>query len=106
MGQHAWMGMLGGGGGIGGQNDVASISLLAYQKHLRSAFCLEASLALLAASASQALWLTQRRPAHRLATVLEGIREFVPPVTTRSNRNMGRELENLQQNFERNINSA
>ena len=94
------------GGGIGGQNDVASISLLAYQKHLRSAFCLEASLALLAASASQALWLTQRRPAHRLATVLEGIREFVPPVTTRSNRNMGRELENLQQNFERNINSA
>jgi len=94
------------GGGIAGQNDVASVSVFAYQKHLRSAFCLEASLALLATSASQALWLTQRHPAYRLATMLEQIRDLVPPVTKRTNRNLGLELSNLQQHFETNINSC
>ncbi|MQG89237.1 MAG: histidine ammonia-lyase [SAR202 cluster bacterium] len=94
------------GGGIAGQNDVASVSVFAYQKHLRSAFCLEASLTLLATSASQALWLTKRKPAHRLTTLLETIRDLVPPVTTRTNRNLGAELETLQQHFETDINSV
>tara|TARA_B100001146_G_scaffold146981_1_gene129138 strand:- start:1640 stop:2077 length:438 start_codon:yes stop_codon:yes gene_type:complete len=91
------------GGGIAGQNDVASVSVFAYQKHLRSAFCLEASLTLLAASASQALWLTNRKPAHRLTPLLEQIRNLVPPVTKRTGRNLGNELESLQQHFEKNI---
>ena len=91
------------GGGIAGQNDVASVSVFAYQKHLRSAFCLEASLTLLAASASQALWLTNRKPAHRLTPLLEQIRDLVPPVIERTGRNLGNELESLQQHFEKNI---
>ena len=87
------------GGGIGGQNDVASATLFAYQKHLKAGFCLEATLALLAVSASQALWARDATPAPPLRDVLDSIRQQVPPVSQRSERHLGEELQGLQDRF-------
>ena len=87
------------GGGVGGQNDVAVATTLAYKKHQQAAFCLEAALALLAVSASQALWACNRKSPPRLADFLELIRDYVPPLTTRGKRDLGRELHSLQNAF-------
>ena len=88
------------GGGIAGQNDVASPSMFAYQKHTRARFCLDASLALLASSASQAFWVTNRKPSARLVPILECVRDYVPPLTSTVGRDMGNELHALQQYFQ------
>jgi histidine ammonia-lyase len=85
------------GGGVGGQNDIAAPAMLAYQRHLRASFCLDACLALLAASASQALWVTGRQPAPRLRPFLAALRELVPPVVERGERHLGEELEHLRE---------
>ena len=87
------------GGGVGGQNDVASPTMLAYRKHLKAGFCLDACLALLAVSASQALWVTERRPAPRLRDFLAAVRGLVPPVAERGGRHLGAELARLQESF-------
>jgi histidine ammonia-lyase len=87
------------GGGIGGQNDVASATMFAYCKHLKAAFCLEAALALLAVSASQALWARDRRPAAALRDLVETVRHHVAPVEARAERRLGAELQRLQERF-------
>ncbi|QIE57517.1 aromatic amino acid lyase [Pikeienuella piscinae] len=87
------------GGGIGGQNDVATTAAFSYAKNLRSSFCLEASLAVLAAAASQALWVTKREPAPALRPFLDEIRAHVAPVTDRRERDLGADLHALQTRF-------
>ena len=87
------------GGGIAGQNDVALATTLSYQKHLKAAFCLEGSLALLAVSASQAYYATQRKIPPRLQAFLEEVRAFVKPVKSRTSRHLGREVGKLREHF-------
>jgi histidine ammonia-lyase len=87
------------GGGIGGQNDVASATMLAYKKHLTASFCIDAALVLLAVSASQALWATDREPAPPLRPLLELVRSLVPPVVQRAERDLGHEILALQERF-------
>lgn len=90
---------LGEGGGIGGQNDVPSPTMFAYQKHIKAGFCLEAALALLAVAASQALWVRDLAPAPPLRDLLARIRGQVPPVEARDDRELGVELQSLQESF-------
>ncbi len=87
------------GGAIGGQNDVATATVFAYQKHLTAAFCLEASMAILAVSASQALWARDVQPAAPLRDFLAAIRQQVAPVESRGERRIGEELHGLQERF-------
>ncbi len=87
------------GGGVGGQNDVAMPITLAYGKHRTAARCLESALAILAASASQALYVTDRKAPRKLRGLLEQVRDILPPVTKRAGRNLGRDLGRLQQRF-------
>ena len=62
------------GGGYAGQDDVALPIFLAYEKSLRAAGCLDACLAVLGVVASQAMYLTDRRPPAGLTDCLEIIR--------------------------------
>ena len=73
--------------------------MFAYQKHLQSTVCLESALALLAVSASQALWARDVEPAAPLREFVDVIRAIVPPFETRSGRNFGGELHVLQGHF-------
>ena len=61
--------------------------------------CLDSALALLAASASQALWATDRSPAPPLRALLERVRDLFPPVDDPSARRIGEELGGLAQAF-------
>ena len=65
------------------QDDVAVPTPQAYSSERRVAACLDDTLTVLAAIASQALWVTGRSPAPPLAPLLELIRETCPPVTSR-----------------------
>lgn len=87
------------GGGVAGQNDVATAAMLAYQKHLKAGFCLDACLALLAASASQALFVTGRQPAPKLAPLLKQVRKRFAPFDERDQRETGVEMDSLRQYF-------
>lgn len=62
------------------RDDVSSPTFLAYAKELRAAECLDGVLAILALSASQALFVGGRSPAPPLGGVLEGVRSVVPPI--------------------------
>ncbi len=81
------------GGGFG-QNDVAVPTFLAWRKEAESGRCLEASLALLAAIASQAFYMTDRAAPPRLAPLLSEVRAHFPPVAAR--RPLGRDAERLR----------
>ena len=86
--------------GVGdAQNDVGAPTFLAYRKELFVADCLDSALALLAASASQALWATDREPALPLRPLLERVRALFPPVNDPSARRIGEELGGLAQAF-------
>jgi histidine ammonia-lyase len=87
------------GGGIGGQNDVASPTMFAYQKHLKAGFCLEAALTLLAVSASQALWVRDLDPSPPLRGTLDWIRARLAPIERRDDRDLGDELQALQESL-------
>jgi histidine ammonia-lyase len=67
------------GGGYAGQDDVALPIFLAYEKSLRAAGCLDACLAVLGVVASQAMYVTDRRPPAGLTDCLDIIRQHVPP---------------------------
>ena len=86
------------GGGYG-QNDVAVPTFIAYRKHLQAADCLESALAILAATASQALWSTDRDGPKRLRPFLAAVRRHVPPVHGRRSRHIGRDLARLKDAF-------
>jgi histidine ammonia-lyase len=62
------------------QNDVASPVFGAYRSQSRAAECLDSVLAILALVSSQALFVSDRRPALPLAGLLAGIRSVFPPV--------------------------
>ena len=64
------------------QNDIASPAFGAYRNHNRAAECLDSVLAILALVASQALFVSDPRPAPPLAGLLTGIRLVFPPVQT------------------------
>jgi histidine ammonia-lyase len=81
------------------QNDVGAPTFLAYRKELFVADCLDSALALLAASASQALWATDREPAPPLGTLLQRVRELFPPVDDPAERRIGQELGGLAEAF-------
>ena len=77
------------------QNDIAAPSFSAYRKLQQVDSCLDAALALLAASSSQALWVTDRVAAPPLRPLLERVRSFVPPLDDPAQRHLGGELAGL-----------
>lgn len=67
------------GGGFG-QNDLAVPTFAAWRKEREAARCLEANLAILAAVASQALYVTGRVAPSPLEAFLAEIRDIYPPM--------------------------
>ncbi|HXY46083.1 MAG TPA: aromatic amino acid lyase [Acidimicrobiales bacterium] len=82
-------------GGFTGQNDVASPTFLSYAKQGRVAWCLDACLASLAVSCSQALFVTDRQAPPELRALLAAIRRRVPPVEDLGHRQLGAEVSRL-----------
>jgi histidine ammonia-lyase len=76
-----------------GQDDVATPAFLAWSKEARAGECLNASLAILALVASQALFVTDREAPPALRGFLELVRTYVPPVI--EDRILGPELGRL-----------
>ena len=82
------------GGGFG-QNDVASPVFSAFEKATRVGDLLDAALAILAVTASQALAVTDRPAPPALAELLDDVREAVPPLA--GQRPLGPEIDVLRQ---------
>ncbi len=76
-----------------GQDDVATPAFLAWSKEVRAGQCLDASLAMLALVASQALFITDREAPPALRSFMDLIRSYVAPVT--DDRMLGPELGRL-----------
>lgn len=76
-----------------GQDDVATPAFLAWSKETRAGRCLDASLAMLAVVASQALFVTGREAPPPLRSFMELIRTYVAPVE--EDRILGPELGRL-----------
>ncbi len=76
-----------------GQDDVAAPAFLAWSKEARAGRCLDASLAMLAVVASQALFVTDREAPRALRGFVELIRKHVAPVI--EDRILGPELGQL-----------
>ncbi len=62
------------------QDDVSSPAFSAYRRQARATECLDGALAVLAAEASQALFITGRQPAPPLRNLLGKVRASFPPV--------------------------
>lgn len=86
-------------GGYTGQNDVASPTFFAYAKEGRVAWCLDACLASLAVTSSQALFVTQRSAPAPLAHLLSIVREHVRPVEGPVARPLADEVARLTDAF-------
>lgn len=82
-----------------GQNDVPAMSFLAWRKAAAIGHCLDASLAVLAAIASQALHVARHEPPPRLRPLVEQIRAAFPPVT--EPRALGDDCRRLAESFTR-----
>ena len=81
-----------------GQDDVAAPAFLAWPRVVAAGRCQDAALAVLAAAASQALFVTGRtRVGSALQPVLDAVRGIVAPVT--ADRVLGPELEALALHF-------
>ncbi|WP_374383828.1 aromatic amino acid lyase [Dongia sp.] len=80
-----------------GQNDVAPMTGLAWKAQEEAGRCLEASLAMLGAVASQALHMTERAATPALAATLATIRRHFPPMT--ASRVFGADLKSLADAF-------
>ena len=83
--------------GGAGQDDVGSTCFLAWSKEAAAARCLDASMAMLAVIASQALYVTDRQAPPRLSGFLELVRSVVRPVI--EDRVLGPELARLTRVF-------
>jgi histidine ammonia-lyase len=79
------------------QNDVAAPTFAAHRKVQTAATCLDSSLALLAASSSQALWATDRTPAPPLKPLVDKVRSRFAPVEDPTGRAIGDELGRFAQ---------
>jgi histidine ammonia-lyase len=75
------------------QTDTIMPLFAAYEKEGEAARCLDLCLAILAVSASQALWIAGREPAPPLRGFLAAVRERFAPVE--SKRDLGAEVEAL-----------
>ncbi len=84
------------GGGFG-QNDVAVPTFLAWRQEAEAGRCLDAGLAMLAAVASQALFVTERSGPPRLGPLLEEVRGAFPIVD--KPRALGSDAEGLSDLF-------
>jgi histidine ammonia-lyase len=83
---------------IFGQDDVASPVFLAWPKAAKAGQALDRSLAVLAVTASQALYLTDRQAVpDKLRRLLNLVRQIVPPVE--ADRVLGPELQALSERF-------
>jgi histidine ammonia-lyase len=83
--------------GGAGQDDVGTPAVLAWSKEAKAGQCLDASLAMLAVLASQALHITGRQAPPRLRGFTDMIRGAVRPVA--EDRVLGPELERLADIF-------
>src|SRR5581483_4878546 len=82
------------------QDDVAAPAFLAYEKSLTAGGCLDATLAVLAVVASQALSITNRKAPPALQEFLETVRSYCPPIRLQGRRRpLGRELDKLHTTF-------
>jgi histidine ammonia-lyase len=82
------------------QDDVAAPAFLAYEKGATAGACLDATLAVLAVVASQALSITNRNAPPALQEFLETVRSHCPPIRLQGRRRaLGRELDNLRAAF-------
>lgn len=81
------------GNDFGGQDDAGSPVFMAWDKEQRVGQCLDASLAMLAAVASQALHVTQRPAPAPLRDLLDWVRSRVPPLV--EDRVLGPQLQGL-----------
>ncbi|MEQ8369272.1 MAG: aromatic amino acid lyase [Alphaproteobacteria bacterium] len=84
-------------GGSDGQTDTAMPLFEAYEKETKAGEHLGLCMAILAASASQALHVAGREPAPPLRPFLAEVRDHFPPVT--SARNLGADTERLAVGF-------
>jgi histidine ammonia-lyase len=84
-----------------GQNDVAALTGLAWQSQEEVGRCLDAALTMLAAVASQALYVTDREAPPELAATLAAIRDKFPPVT--QSRTFAAQLTALMTQFRASI---
>jgi histidine ammonia-lyase len=84
-------------GTISIETDTIMPLFLAYEKEGEAAWCLDRVLAILAACASQALWIAEREPAPPLRRLLADVRERFAPVE--SKRDLGSEVEALATAF-------
>ena len=73
------------------QNDVSSPTFSAYRKERRAAECLDETLAIVAIVSSQALYVTDRRPAPPLVPLLAAVRSLFAPVDGTVVRDQGAE---------------
>lgn len=80
-----------------GQNDVPIQYFLSWRKESEAGQCFEATLALLAAISSQALYVTDRKAPPKLVQLVEEVRDHLPPVD--DHRILGGEAEALAANF-------
>ncbi len=89
--------------GLGGfgQNDLPSPAFLAWNKADAVGTCLERTLAVLAALASQALHVAGQTPPPALAPLLDQVRRSFPPVD--SPRQLGPDAERLAAAFSRHV---
>ena len=83
--------------GGAGQDDVGTPAFLAYTKEAEAGRCLDASLAMLALIAAQALFVTDRPAPPALRDFVATIRRVVPPVI--EDRVLGPELGRLAELF-------
>lgn len=86
-------------GGAFGQDDVVSPVFQAREKEAVAGVALERSLAVLAAVASQALWVTGRPAPPALAERLQAIRACVPPLDDVAPRTLGHDCGRLAEAF-------
>lgn len=84
-----------------GQNDVPVLNFLAWRKMSAIGTCLDAALAVLAALASQGLYIAAGEPPPNLRSLLEEIRAAFPPVT--EPRALGEDGQRLADAFTRRV---
>jgi histidine ammonia-lyase len=84
-----------------GQNDVPALSFLAWRKATAIGNCLDASLAVLAAIASQALHIAAREPPPHLRPLSDDIRDVFAPVE--QPRALGEDCRRLTDAFARHV---
>jgi len=77
------------------QNDLSTATSIAHQKERDAAEAFDGALAILALTASQALFVTGRRPAPPLRDLAAGIRSVFPPVESPHGRDLGAEAGRL-----------